>query len=85
MENKEIYLVLSHVEGTYENEFLGVFSSPENAKAFIEAAIDAEKNTIGYSKITVHPVPLDMPFDFVSFNNNSVITFAKVDGKLKLV
>lgn len=85
MQKNEIYLVLSHVEGTYENEFLGVFSTPDTAKEFVQRSIDAGNSTIGYSKITVHPVPLDEPFNYISFGENAVATFAKVEGKLQLV
>ena len=85
MVKPEIYLVLSHVESTYENEFLGVFSSVDFAKNFVQCSIDAGDSTIGYSKITVHPVPLDEPFNFISFSDNAVAVFAKVDGRLKLV
>lgn len=81
-----VYLVLSHIDGTYENEFLGIFSNLDRAKAFVEAGLSST-DVIAYSKITVHPIPLDKSFDFARFSENAVATFAKNEatGKLELV
>lgn len=84
--NQEVYIVLSHIENTYQNEFIGIFSDTEKAINFCNELIASAGASLDYSKITIHPISLDESFDY-SFSEKILISFVKnsVTGILEKV
>jgi hypothetical protein len=84
--NQEVYIVLSHIENTYQNEFIGIFSSVEKATTFCETMIEQAGAKLDYSKVTIHPISLDESFDY-SFSEKTLVSFTKNNetGLLELV
>lgn len=74
--NQQVYIVLSHIENTYENEFIGIFTSTEKAISFCKEEIERLSPNLAYSKISIHPIGVDEAFDY-SFSNNTVAQFLK--------
>lgn len=74
--NQEVYIVLSHIENTYQNEFIGIFTSVEKAVEFCKSQILTAGKKLVYSKITIHPITLDEAFDY-SFSDKTSATFVK--------
>lgn len=74
-----IYLVLSHVDSSYQNEFVGLYTSVELAKSFVENLISKAGELLGYSKITIHPIVLDKPFD-TAFADVVLAEYGKKEG-----
>ena len=80
---QQIYIVLSHLDVTYENEFLGIFTEVDLAKQFIADTFkDYEKFV--YSKITIHPVEANRGFDYTSFSEATIFTYSKIERSKQL-